>query len=564
MNFKDYEYIRPNYEENKKDLTNLLDQLEASTSTQEFLDLFKQINVIRNNIYTMNTLSSIRHTIDTSDEFYNKETEYWDEVTPLYQVFDTRLAHISLNKSFVEELKKEIPDTYFKLAECSIKAFDESIIPLLQEENRLSTEYGKLKASAKIEFDGEVYNLVQIGAKAESTDREYRKAAYDAKVAWLTAHEAEFDRIYDSLVQVRDKMAKQLGYENYIELGYYRMNRLDYNADMVANYRKQVLKDVVPSANNLFKRQAKRLGLDELEYYDLPIKYLNGNATPKGEYEDLINAASKMYHEMSEETGKFIDMMIDNELWDLKSKPNKENGGYCTSLNDFKVPFIFSNFNGTSGDVDVLTHEAGHAFQSYMSRDIEVPECMWPTMESCEIHSMSMEFFAHPWMELFFKEDANKYRFTHLADALQFIPYGVLVDHFQHEVYAKPNMTPEERKTCWRTLEKQYNPWKKFDGNPLFEKGCWWYQQSHIFQSPFYYIDYTLAQVCALQFWVRSYTKDPNTWKDYLHLCTLGGTKSFTQLVKEAGLVSPFEDGCLTKVVNTVDEYLNSIDDTKL
>lgn len=564
MKFLDFKYERPNYEEDKKVLTSLLDKLELCDNSKEFIKLFNDINVIRNRFSTMDTLCNVRHSINTIDEFYDKEVEFFNEIGPLYRVFDSRLYKIALDKPYREELLKDIPLTFFKLALCSIKSFDESIVPLLQEENKLITQYGKLKASCKINFDGEVLNLAEISARCENSDRTYRKRAYNAKVEWLEAHENEFDDIYDKLVHVRDKMAKMLGYKNFIELGYYRMNRLDYNEDMVSLYREQVLKDVVPLANKLFSKQAKRLGLDKLSYYDLPIKFLNGNATPKGSYDDLINAASKMYHEMSKETGEFIDLMVQSELWDLKAKPNKEGGGFCTTITDYKVPFIFSNFNGTSGDVDVLTHEAGHAFQAYMSKDITTPECIWPTMESCEIHSMSMEFFAYPWVELFFKDETLKYKFSHLSGTIEFLPYGVLVDHFQHEVYRNPDMTVAERKATWRRLEKMYNPWKDFTGNPLFERGCWWYQQSHIFGSPFYYIDYTLAQVCALQFFVRSYNKDPKCWSDYVHLCSLGGTMSFTELVKEAGLLSPFKDGCLTEVVNTVETILDSIDDLSL
>jgi M3 family oligoendopeptidase len=250
---------------------------------------------------------------------------------------------------------------------------------------------------------------------------------------------------------------------------------------------------------------------------------------------------------------------------DLIAKPGKESGGYMTYIADFQSPFIFANFNGTSGDVDVLTHEAGHAFQGYLSRHIQIPEVMMPTHESCEIHSMSMEFITWPYMEKFFGEKADKYRFTHLSDALEFLPYGALVDHYQHEVYENPDMTPEERKAVWRKLDKMYRPHLDFDGNDFMEKGVWWYRQGHIFQSPLYYIDYTLAQACAFQFWKRVHVdKDPKAWDDYLAICKVGGTQSFLDIVKTAGLVSPFEEGCLKNIIGDIDKWLESIDDTKL
>jgi M3 family oligoendopeptidase len=367
------------------------------------------------------------------------------------------------------------------------------------------------------------------------------------------------------MVKLRHKMAQKLGFRNFVEMGYRRMNRLDYDQDMVASYRKQILDEVVPIAFKLYKRQAKRIGVDALKYYDVNLQFLDGNAKPQGTFDETIAAGCEMYHELSEETKEFIDFMFEKGLMDLIAKPGKESGGYMTYIADFQSPFIFANFNGTSGDVDVLTHEAGHAFQGYLSRHIQIPEVMMPTHESCEIHSMSMEFITWPYMEKFFGEKADKYRFTHLSDALEFLPYGALVDHYQHEVYENPDMTPEERKAVWRKLDKMYRPHLDFDGNDFMEKGVWWYRQGHIFQSPFYYIDYTLAQACAFQFWKRVHVdKDPKAWDDYLAICKVGGTQSFLDIVKTAGLVSPFEEGCLKNIIGDIDKWLESIDDTKL
>lgn len=564
MKFKDFKYERISLESIQTDYPKLLQPLKEATNKEEFEAAFSAINAYRSHLQTMMSICSIRNTMDTSDSFYETEQEYWDTTAPKIQVFENEFLKVCIQCPFKDELS--IPQTFFKLAQNSIACFDESIIDLLQQENKLSTQYGKLKSSAAIEFNGNTYNLASIQPLLLSNDRETRKQAYAKVCEFYAQHEHEFDDIYDQLVQVRDQMAKRLGYSNFIELGYKRMNRLDYNQEMVANYRKQILDVVTPICTSLFEKQAKRLGLDTLQAYDLDYEYPSGNATPKGSSEDLVKAAQDMYHHISKETGSFFDMMIENELFDLVTRPNKAMGGYCSEIPDYKVPFIFSNFNGTSGDVDVLTHEAGHAFQLYTTYqhhpDI-VNECAFPTYESCEIHSMSMEFFAHPYMENFFKEDKDKYIYSHIASALRFLPYGVLVDHFQHEVYAKPTMSKEERKATWRNLEKMYIPERQFEEFPILEKGTWFYRQGHIFQSPFYYIDYTLAQVCALQFYGRSIDNDPNTWADYYHLCTLGGTQSFLQLLESAHLQSPFTDGCLSSIVAKMQSVLDSIDDSK-
>lgn len=563
MKFNDFKYEHLAYEDLAKQYTEYLDTLQKDSDPESFKNTFKAINQFRGHLSTMMTLCSIRHSVDTSDEFYNQENDYRDLTYPQVQVFENRFFDIVLNCPFKDELG--IPEVYFKLAENAKKSFDERIIEELQEENRLSTEYGKLKAAAKIEFDGEIYNLATIASKVSDPDRDVRKRAHDAVMNFYNEHEADFDDIYDKLVKVRDKMAKKLGYNNFIELAYLRMNRIDYDQKMVENYRRQVVEYMVPVANELYERQAKRIGVDKLLAYDASFEFKSGNPKPVGDKDTLVSKALKMYTEMSKETGEYFTKMCEMELFDLEAKPNKEMGGYCTDMFDYKLPFIFSNFNGTQGDVDVLTHEAGHGFQSYLTmKEVDIPDICFPTYESCEIHSMSMEFFAHPWMEDFFGKDSDKYKFYHIASALTFVPYGCLVDHFQHEVYEHPEMTKEERKATFRRLEKVYKPHLDYSGYPLLEKGGYFYRQNHIFQSPFYYIDYTLAQVCALQYFKRMLEKDENAWKDYVHLCSLGGTKSFLGLVKEAGLKSPFEDGAIEDVVNTMVKELAKYDDSNL
>ncbi|MBR4461465.1 MAG: M3 family oligoendopeptidase [Erysipelotrichaceae bacterium] len=563
MKFKDFKYEHLDFEELKNEYERRLAELKACTDADSFMKVFHELNTFRGHIITMEELCYIRHSIDTSDQFYDKERNYWDETGPLLQKYEVELSKTVLDCPFREEL--EIPRPYFLIAENHLKSFSEEIVEDLQEENKLASEYGKLKASAKIEFDGETYNLASISPKMMDDDRELRKRATEAYVNFFVENESRFDEIYDKLVKVRDRIAKKLGYENFIPLGYLRMDRLDYDAKMVENYRSQVIRDIVPLTVELRERQARRIGVDRLQCYDTAYNFKTGNPKPHGTLDELVEAALKMYTEMSEETGAFFRMMVDQELFDLPTRPNKEMGGYCTGIYDYRVPFIFANSNGTAGDVDTLTHEAGHAFQAYSTlKHVEIPDMCFPTMESAEIDSMSMEFFAHPWSELFFKEDAEKYRFFHIADSVSFLPYGCLVDHFQHEVYAHPEMIPEERKATWRKLEKIYKPDISYEGFDLLERGGYFYRQGHIFESPFYYIDYTLAQVCALQFFVRMLNRDENAWKDYVHICELGGTKTFTEIVREANLKVPFEDGCLIEVASKMKEELDKIDDMKL
>jgi len=396
-----------------------------------------------------------------------------------------------------------------------------------------------------------------------STDRNIRERASNSRWQFFVEHADALDRIFDELVKTRQRIAIKLGFENFIPVGYLRMMRSDYNAEMVANFREQVREQIVPMAVALKQKQAKRLGLPALKYYDEPLSFKSGNATPKGTPEWIIENGKKMYAELSDETATFFNFMLDNELMDLVAKKGKAGGGYCTYISGFKSPFIFSNFNGTSADIDVLTHEVGHAFQVYMSRGFETAEYYWPTSDGAEIHSMSMEYFAYPWMDNFFNGEADKYRYSHLVDSLLFLPYGVAVDEFQHGIYAHPEWTPDERKTFWSSLEKKYQPYKDYDGNKFLMQGGFWQTQAHIYQSPFYYIDYTLAQICAFQFWLKARQDNKSAFKDYVKLCKAGGSKSFLELVDYAGLRSPFQKETVSEIVYEINHYLSEVDDAR-
>ncbi|MDF9842327.1 MULTISPECIES: M3 family oligoendopeptidase [unclassified Paenibacillus] len=563
MKFTEYPYERPDVDKFKQEFTALLKGLEADSLEEQKASIVA-LNELRSEFDTLQSIVYVRHSINTADEFYKAEQDYFDEIGPIFQEYITEYYRAIVNSRYKAEFEQEWGTQLISLAEISLRTFSPDIIEDMQQENRLSTEYTQLLASAKIMFEGEERTLAQLIPFEQSADREVRKAAFQARFDFMSAHESEFDRIYDELVAVRAAMARKLGYPSFVELGYDRMNRTDYNAGMVANFRKQVLEHIVPAAGKLKQRQSERLGLDKLKFYDEGLTFNTGNASPKGDPEWIVANGARMYKELSPETDEFFRFMQDNALMDLLSTSSKQFGGYCTYFEKYKAPFIFSNFNGTSEDIDVLTHEVGHAFQVYSSRSLNIPEYAFPTYEAAEIHSMSMEFFAWPWMNLFFEEDADKYRFNHLAGSLEFVPYGVAVDEFQHFVYSHPEATPQERKQAWREIEQRYLPHRDYDGNSYLEQGSFWHKQSHIFRTPFYYIDYTLAQLCAFQFWKRSNENFAEAWSDYLQLCKAGGSKSFVELVELAGLISPFKDGCVSSVIGEIESWLDSIDDKAL
>lgn len=537
-------------------IVNFKEAESFESQNRALMKIFKYMDEIQTNL----TIGEIKYTLDTRDKKNVRNMNFIDENSPLirnwFNEFNKELVHAK----FRDQLEEKWGNHLFKLAETSLECFDPSIIKEIQEINKLSSEYTALLASAEIDFNGEICNLSKLSNYAQNEQREIRKKASVLIADFFESNNEKIGKIYGQMVKIRTQMARKLGYKNFVEMGYKMLGRTDYDAKKVGDYRAQIYRDLVPFTERLFKEQAKRIQIKNPQFYDYNIGFLSGNPVPKGRTEFMIRQAKKMYGELSSETGEFFDFLIENELMDLETRLGKSGGGYMTYLPKYKAPFIFSNFNGTSGDVDVLTHEFGHAFQGYMSRNIRCPDYRSPTLEACEIHSMSMEFITYDWMNLFFEEDADKYRYAHLADAITFIPYGATIDEFQHWVYENPEVSHEERCEKFREIEKKYLPHRRYDDTPIFEKGGWWMRQSHIFSSPFYYIDYTLAQVVAFQFFIENEKNHEKAWKKYVRLCKLGGKYPFVALLKKAGLNNPFEEGNVRKVIPALKRYLKSID----
>lgn len=564
MKFSEIKYNRPDINALEDNFNNLIDKFNSASTADEQMKIMRDINDVRMEYGTQKTLAEIRYSVDTFNKHNEEEQKYFDDNDPEYEGIVNRYYSSLINSKFRGELEAKAGKQLFSVAEVAVKVFRPEIEEDLKAENELKTEYTKLIASAKIFFNGEETNLAELAPYMQDTDRETRKAANDAKWKFFSDNAEEFDRIYDGLVKVRHNMALKLGYKNFVQLGYDRMGRTDYNREMVTAFRKNVLDYIVPIAVKLKQRQQSRLGINDFKYYDQPLDYRSGNAKPDGNPEWIIKCATNMYNELSPETGEFFNYMVENEMMDLVAKKGKDMGGYCTFLEKYKSPFIFSNFNGTAGDVEVLTHEAGHAFQSYASRNFEIPEYFFPTMEACEIHSMSMEFLTWPWMNCFFKEQTDKFKYSHLKGSLIFVPYGVTVDEFQHWIYENHSATPAERKKAWLEIEKKYLPYIDYGDNEFLKSGGRWQQQRHIYMSPFYYIDYCLAQICAFQFWKKSMDDNEKAMNDYLRLCKEGGSKSFLELVKVADLYSPFESKAMESFVGDVDKWLDKFDDTSV
>lgn len=558
MKFSQMKYKRPDAEKIKATLISMTERLKNAENYGEAKKVFLENEKFTKHILTMQTLSSIRNSIDTRDAFYDKEEKFWNNMLPLVQEVAQQWTKTLLASPFRADFEKEYGEIMFSNAEMELKTFSPSIIPELQKENDLIQEYETLLASAQIKFGGNSYTLAQLFPFKNDENDDVRRAAWTVEGRWYAENSAELDRLYDDLVVLRDIMGKRLGYKDYTQLGYYRMCRNSYTKVDIENFREAVVKYLVPVADRIYRNRAKSLGVGyPLSYADSSLVFRSGNPRPLGTADDILKAGMKFYGELSKETAEFFKTMLDDELLDVLAKEGKRAGGYCTTIYDYEVPFIFANFNGTADDVETVTHEAGHAFADWYNRKRVPISTIWPTLEACEVHSMSMEFFAWNWSEEFFGKDAEKFKYAHLSDALTFIPYGTLVDHFQHIVYEDSELTPDERHEVWQSLQEIYMPWMRLDGDiPFYAEGKAWQRQHHIYSSPFYYIDYCLAQTVALQFWTMIQKDIKDAWSHYIAYTEQGGSKVFTELLKNAGLKSPFDSECLREVCEEAERWL--------
>ncbi len=549
-------YHRIDFEEAGKKLQSFFERIRVAQSAEEQFAVHQEYYLLKDHIDTMSSLASFRHAANTTDEFYDRENDYYDEKLPVFENQMMAYQNALLRSPFRKELEEIIGPVAFRNMELRIKSVHPKLVPLQQEENRLVSEYDKLLASAKFEWDGEVLSMAGLGRYLTDIDRKVRRKAWKMLQDFMESHEEAWDDIYDKLVKNRHEQALEMGYSNYVTLGYYRMRRNCYGREEVKSFRKQVKRDLVPFVARLQELRRKRLDVDKLQLYDNGLYFKEGNPVPEGTPQQIMENGRRMYSEMSPETAEFIQKMMEQEMFDVLGRPGKRQGGFMDFLPEMGMPLVFANFNGTCGDIDVITHECGHAFQGYLAAADEIREHRDITMETAEVHSMSMEFFADPRMELFFGDDAARYCQMQLEDALCFIPYGCMVDEFQEIIYEYPQLSKQERHEVWKRLEKQYRSHLHFDGLPFFEKGGWWQRQPHIYSSPFYYIDYCLAQVCALQYKILMERDYQAAWQSYLKLCRLSAGGFFTDMLREVGLLNPFQDGFIKKLVHQLEKLI--------
>ncbi len=560
MKFSEMTYTRPDIDA----LLARCKQLAAKAADAPDGDALIQVYYEQSRAFadytTASQLANIHYTCDTRDAYWKAEQDFFDANGPAVTNASVEISRAFLANPYVEALTEHFGTTCVAGMKNAVLGMDDRTVELQQEFNALVSQYQQIYGGALVELDGKQLTIPQLGPYKEDLDPAVRRAAYEAEAGYFDAHRDELDALYTKIVKNLNRQAEVLGYKDYSELSYVRMNRIGYGQAEIQAFRDQVARDVVPELQKVMAMRAKRTGITHPTFTDLPIIFKDGNPKPIPGYQARMDAARTMYHELSPETAEFIDFMQDNELFDVESRPGKMSGGYMTSLPSYKAPFIFANWNDTSGDVDVLTHECGHAFEGYVAeRDPAIPadlEC--PGMESAEIHSMAMEFLTAPWHHLLFGKDTDKYALLHAEDSFVFLAYGCEVDEFQHIMYQNPDLTPDERNAEWLKLEKKYRPWIDFNNLPFYGRGAGWQRQLHIYECPFYYIDYCLSTMAALQFFLLSLTDHKDAWERYLRLVRRAGTASYTELLETAGLKVPFEEGSIKGIAQQMTDWLEN------
>ena len=558
--FSTLEYKRPDFEEMAAFAAETKERIGKAGTYAELKEALFAFDEKSMDFSTDATIASIRHTLDTTDAFYEKENEYIDTTLPTIVPHFLAVNDALRNSPFSADFEREYGRQFFAKMELDEKSFCEANIPLMQQEAKLCNEYQKIMAAAEIPFDGKTLNLYGVQKYFEHEDREVRRGAVRAYAAFYHKNEPRLEEIWDELIAIRNEMGRNLGYENYIPVAYMKQGRTDYGQKEVESFREQVRTVIVPLCQKLYEAQAKRLGVEDFAFYDEKRIFPDGNAVPAGDDDFMVGEAAGMYHEMSPETGEFIDFMIEHELMDLKNKSGKASTGYMTDLRRYKAPFVFSCFNQTIFDMQVLSHELGHAFAGYMAmRSQPLSDYYMESTDIAEIHSMSMEQFAYPYAERFFGDQADKFRFAHLQEAITFVPFGVAVDEFQHICYANPDLTPRERTLEWKKLEEKYMPWRAYEPDDFFDRGGYWYHKLHIYLYPMYYINYTLTTMGAMEFKKKAREDHDSAWADYLNLCKCGGSMSYLETLRYANISNPFEQGSVARAVGVArDELMNS------
>ena len=480
-----------------------------------------------------------------------------EKIDPELKPRQFKLSQLYVAHPLREKLPKARYEVFDRDTKLHVELFRLESVALETEEAKLSQQYQKLSGSLTVQFRGEEKTLVQMGRYLEETDRSLRQEAWEL-VANRRLQEAEkFEDIFDKLVQLREQIAKNAGFSNYRDYAFRKLGRFDYTPEDCIRFHEAVEKEIMPVARELQAQRRSQLGVDTLRPWDSAVDPLNRPPLrPFEKVEQMTDRAQKIFDNLDRDLAEGFRRMQDLRLLDLSNRKGKAPGGYQSTLTEARVPFIFMNAVGLQRDVETILHEAGHAFHALATREEDLYPYRGAPIEFCEVASMSMELLGNKYLEEFYSTpDANRARRTHLEGVMNIFPWIATVDAFQHWIYTHPGHTREQRKTAWLDLMDRFGGDVDWRGYEEIRANLW-HRQLHIFIHAFYYIEYGIAQLGALQVWANSKRNQTAALNDYKRALKLGGSRPLPELFQSAGCQFEFSRKTIAPLAKTVREEL--------
>lgn len=546
-------YCRPNINKLVKEVEDLLITLKNCTVEYNQLNLIEDIYSKLNQIMFQNSKLQAYYFISSNNNFINQEKAYFNKYSSKVGSIKARL-YIEIYRLYISnKLKDSLGEQYLRIVYLTLKGLNKNNSHVKYKEQELCKKYSTLISNSSIDIDNNRFLITELKGLLYSQNREIRKQAFIKKMEFFNKNKKILDNLFTQLVDLRSNLALINGDKSYIEIAYRNLYKTDYTQKDVRKFRNIIKKYVTPLILELQEVQKQRLNLDVIEIYDekfLFKKNININSINESDFKKNMGI---LLGDISPEINEIYSKMILNDSIHTKTQSGKASGAFCVYIEDLNIPFVISNNNGSYEDVINFIHEFGHGYQRYKSKDNKFPELQIPTTELGEVAAMGMEFFIWPYLDKILKENTPKFKYYHLYQAILFLPYSAAIDEFQEYIYKNPNATVSERDSKWREIEVSYQPWKKNHKNVIFSST--WQQQGHIYFTPFYYIDYAIAQINAIEFWSISRKDYKTAWNKYERLCCFGGSKTYKEVLKSLNLIDPFDEHLVSKLISEVKVY---------
>ncbi len=556
--FSDLQYKETDYQSLAKMILDLTEKAKKADSPSSLEEVLKIYDTEMGEVGYNYTLSYIHSSLDSSDSFWQEALQKESkgnamlDTTPLLKAILENKYFSSLEEKYGPVLR----DKLNKSISTGSKAQNERA-----EEGDLVSKYQREKAMVRINYKGKELSEGEVIPLFESPIREERIQSRKAVAKAFLEKKELFGSMLERLVSLRDTIAKENGFSNYLEYMDINYSRIGYGEKEMDAFVSEVKEYVVPVLSHIFEETRKRLGLEEMTVADISLMFVDGNAKPSGGADVLKEAAKKMYKALSPEMEAFFTGMLDSHSIDVDFSPNKVSGmGFCTDLKKGMYPFVFGNLDGTSWDVTVFTHEVGHAWQSYASdQNLDLTLFREMPLDAVEIPSKTMELFSYPFAEEFFGKDGDKFRFAHFRNAVKEIVAYTSVHELNTWIYTHVGASFDEINEKWMEIQSSYYPNVSYGEMEEEEKkGAGLLRNMGIFMFPRYLISYVFSEMCAIDLFME-YLKDKDKALDsYNRLCRVGGSKSYPEILSAAGLEPSYNKGRVKDVMEKVKAYLEN------